>query len=557
MNKPESETMSDATDPPLDQHTRSSTDAASDSASQAGPEKQAASGKTDVAKSIRTRKLGWTYGVVGLLCLVSGLAAGQLLPTDWTRSVVFGDAAMDELAIEPEAEDGLMQADVFDVTLAAQKTIGLEIGLPTIGNYAEQISIPAVVRERPAISNLQASSKLAGIVRKIYVDVGQSVREGDRLMDLELIGDSLAESQSMLLDASKQLEIVQAEIARIAPIADNGGVARKNLLEKQYEEKRLLSLLEAKRQELVVKGFSEEQLASIRTQGQLVRVLTICVPEGIRPTKSTLFGSRSGVERGSSLSLDSGAAIGSRVRSQGELSRSPQVFPVSMSSDDPWVYSIETLRTSPGAVVSPGEPLCDLAFHETLLLEGQAYDRDLPVLTELLQSGVGVSVVLGSDDAPEYQDRVPILYLDNHIDPVTKTVRFYLELKNSVTSETRNDQGYLFRSWKYRPSQRGHVMLDAKRWENELLVPADAVVKDGVEHIVFKHLGRHRPLDEAAHSEFQKLSVTVLYSDRRTAVLKSGGDLDRDDEIALNNAYMLQMQMSQSNSGGGHHHHDH
>lgn len=476
---------------------------------------------------------------MGLFLL--GLVIGVFIPFPAIRNWV----AVSLSLVEPEeaAEDESAEGDtnIFDVTLAAQDTMGLRRGSPQRGDFTQRISLPAIVRERPAVSNLQAASKLAGIVRRIYVDVGQSVREGDRLVDLELADDALVEIQADLLDTTKQLEILQAEIARIEPIANVGGTARKNLLEKRYEEKRLRAMFDARRQELLVKGFSDEQLTSIMQDGRLVRLITVRVPEGIQPDSSLTIG------------LD--GAGPSSVPPTNQLRTPAQT--VSVISDDPFVYSIEELHLSPGAMALAGQPLCDLAYHETLLLEGQAYEKDLPVLNHLIQTGQGVTVQMGSDETPEILDNVPILYLDNHIDPSTQSVRFYLELDNSVISESKNRMGAIFRSWKYRPEQRGHVQLPARVWEDKLILPADAIAQDGLDHVVFRHLGEHRPASEPAHSEFQMVPVQVLYKDRLQAVVETGSYLKGTDEIALNNAYMLLLQMNKADGGGGHHHHDH
>lgn len=473
---------------------------------------------------------------------VVGVLTGSLVRSEKLVSTLFGDASATTGNPETQPENHAHEAGeraeeglpIFDVTEAARQTIGLEIGQPVMGDYQQRVSLPAIVRERPAVSNLQAASKLAGIVTKIYVSIGQSVREGDPLFELELTGETLAEAQSTLLDASKRLEIVRQEIQRIRPVASAGGLARKNLLEKEYEERRLLATIDTKQQELLLRGFSAKQLESIVADGRLVRTHTIRVPVGLQPKGATP------TER---LSLT--------AESQ------EQERPVVSLSDDPWVYSIEKVFVNPGSMVEAGEPLCDLAYHEILLLEGQAYERDLPVLNHLFQAGQGLTIEMGTDDNPEFYDDVSILYLDNHIDPESQTVRVFLELQNVVTSEISDPSGALFRTWKYRPSQRGHVLLPDKQWEDKLVLPSDAVAEDGLDRVVFKHLGYHEPADEAAHHEFTPVPVSVLFQDRRHSVVEAGKELQAEDQIALNQAYLLLLQMNKGDGGGGHHHHDH
>ena len=481
------------------------------------------------------KRVDWRIWLIPSLTLLIGLTIGAAIDPAQLRSKIWAllsSNAGDSEILDEEEADASESAPIFDVSLAAQASIGLQIGQPTLGNYQELVSVPAVVRERPAVSNLQASSKLSGIVRKIFVHLGQSVREGDELIELELTDDRLAQSQAALLESSKQLEIVLAELARIAPIAEAGGVARKNYLEKDYDRRRLEALVETRQQELLVKGFSGEQIARIRQSGQLVRSMTIRVPEGIQPDSP----------------LDSNRQT---------RSNAPSVRHVSFQTPDTWVYSIEELNVSPGSMVIAGQPLCDLAYHATLLLEGQAYEEDIPTLTNLLQNGQGVTISMGSDDDPLEIERVPILFMDNHVAEDSQTIRFFMELENAVTSETKSSDGSLFRSWLFRPSQRGHVLLPRNEWSDKILLPADAVAKDGLDSIAFRHLGKHYPDTEPAHSEFEKVVVQVLHEDRRMVVVETGGDLSANDEVALNAAYLLLLQMQKGSGGGGHHHHDH
>lgn len=474
--------------------------------------------------------------------LALGIAIGLCIPFQQLRDFVVGTS--DSVAEEEHHHDHA-EEEGFDVTVAAQKTLGLVRERPTIGDYSQQISLPAIVRERPAVSNLHASSKLDGIVRKIYVAEGQSVQEGDPLVDLELTGESLASSQSILLDSIKQLEIVRSSIERLSPIAKQGGVPRKDLIEQQNEQKRLQALIESKRQELLVQGFSQSEIDSIENDGKLIRMMTIRVPDGIRPQGIFEPPAQPKEDRFSQIS---GSSQTSSIAAK----------PVSASTDDPWVYSIEKLYVSPGSMTKAGESLCDLSFHETLLLEGQAYESDLSILTRLMQSGEGVTVQMGSDDNPSFYDGTPILYLDNHIDPDLQVIRFYLELENTVTAETKNQYGERFRSWKFRPEQRGHVLLPSKKWEGKFVLPSEAVAKDGLDHIVFAISKVHIHPGEPAHSVATPIRVTLLYEDRRTAVVATDGDLSEDEFIAMNNAYMLLLQMNNAAGGVGHSHdHEH
>lgn len=509
------------------------------------------------------RNVNWNAVGLAASYVVIGTAIGIFIPYNELRMYLHGTSReMGSTADEDHADEHeheghdheAAEGELFDITLAAQQTLGLERGTPELSDFVQHISLPAMVRERPAVSNLHASSKIDGIVRKIYVSEGQSVREGDPLVELELTGESLASSQSVLLDSLNQLEIATSNLERLAPIANQGGVPRKDWIEQRNEQKRLRSIVESKRQELLVQGFDPVDIDRIEKDGKLLRTITIRVPEGIRP--ESMNDPARELRQQMAIGTQSDNSIGTDDVSPIDDDLNP--LAVSSTSKDPWVYSIEKLYVYPGTMTTAGEALCDLAFHETLLLEGQAFERDLPTLTRLMQSGEGVRVQMGSDESPVFYDDIPIIYLDNHIDPESQVVRFYMELVNDVSAETKNQSGALFRSWKFRPAQRGHVLLPEKSWKNNFVLPAEAVASDGLDRIVFELSKVHRPKNEPAHCEVQPIRVAVLYEDRRHVVVRSDGELTADTEIAMNNAYMLLLQMNSAAGGGGHtHDHEH
>ena len=411
---------------------------------------------------------------------------------------------------------------VFDVSIAAQKTYGLEIKKVELSDYTQAVRVPAFVREQPAVSNLQASCQMHGVIRRIFVQVGQSVREGDPLVELQLTGDDLATAQSVLLDSVQQLAIIESEIQRLEPATREGGIAKKNLIEKQYEKQRTESVIESKRQELLVRGLSEDEVDGIISQRQLVRSVVVRVPTGIRPMSK------------------------------------PRQANAENPSDD-WVYSVEELHTGPGAVLTAGATICDLAYHEILQVEGQAYERDLPLLTELIGEQKPVSVMFGESANGQIIEGQKILFMDNHLDEETQTHRFYLRLLNSVTSENVSD-GHRFRTWKYNPGQRGHVRLPERVWSDRLVLPADAVAEDGIDHVIFQRVAEHDHFhgDEPPHSEFKRLVVKVDFRDSDTVVVDHLDQLKSRHYIAVNNAGMLLRAMNDSTGGGhGHDHHGH
>lgn len=502
------------------------------------------SGKAATTTSLKKSTARTERILLWLLLIGCGVITGLFVPQNGMRSVLAqwlnGGATA---TVEAEEDDSHEDPEgVFMVTIAAQQTYGVEVAKAKPGKYTQHISVPAFIRERPTVSNLRASSRLQGVVRRIFVQVGQSVREGDPLVELELTGDELASAQAVLLDSVQQLQILDDEIARLQPAAQAGGIAKKSLIEKQYELRRMKSVVESKRQELLVRGLTTTDVSGIIQNRQLVRTVVIRVPSGIRPENV-----------GKSTQLAPIDDNSFRLVSQ------RQALPTAKVAADEWVYSVEMMNVSPGSVLTAGADVCDLAYHETLLIEGQAYERDLSVLNDIIRDRRPVSVSVGESADPVVLEDFRILFMDNHVDNETQTYRFYIDVPNSVLTENIVESNQRFRTWRFKPGQRGHVRLPQKEWTDRLILPAEAVVQDGVDHVVFRELGQHFHEGEPPHSDFQKIVVKVDYEDQHTVVVDAQKQLKIFHKIAMNNADMLlrAMKAAAGGSGGGHDHHGH
>ncbi|MCP4508722.1 MAG: HlyD family efflux transporter periplasmic adaptor subunit [Fuerstiella sp.] len=477
-----------------------------------------------------------------LIAVAAGVVAGLLIPPNGVRSVAERWLLSDSRQVADDSTSGSdaeqdAHGGTFEVSIAAQKTYGLVVGKASRGSFTQHIDVPAFIRERPTVSNLQASSRMQGIVRRIFVQVGQSVRDGDPLIELELTGDELASAQSVLLDSVQQLQILDDEIARLEVAAEEGGIVLRSVIQKQYEQRRMKSVIEAKRQELLIRGLSVDDVSGIIKDKKLVRTVVIHVPMGIRPTND-----------GTTTQFHSDSNRHVRLVSEENAPATGE-----------WVYSIEAMNVSPGTVVNTGDAVCDLAYHETLLVEGQAYERDLPLLTHLINQRRAVTVQLGDSDTPELIHDLQILFMDNHVDNKTQTYRFYVEVPNTVLTENITAAGPRFRTWRFKPGQRGLVRLPQKEWSDRLVLPAEAVAEDGVDHVIFQQVAVHDHFhgDAPPHSEFRKIVVKVDFKDQHNVVVDAEGQLKSRHNIATNNADMLTRAMNDGEGGGGHAHHGH
>lgn len=456
--------------------------------------------------------------------LLLGIFVGLMIPQGGLRSVLI--TAVDRLAgvEQTEADEPRAPADDphgAEKIVLLSKTAALNLGLLTtrtkVSQYQSYRSVPAVIRERPAVSELQISSPYQGVVTKVFAVPGQAVRLNEPLFELRLTDEELARTQSELLDTIQKLDNVDVKINRLAELATRGGTAKREITMLQLDKKSLQSEQNTRRQQLLIHGFSETQVDEVIKTRQLIRTATIRVPESV-------------TDQPPASKTDSGA----------------------ISKPDEWAYTIEDLAISPGATVHPGTELCDVAWHASLYIEGQAFEDDVDLIRERMLARQAVPVELGADDNPIRISGSQILYIDNRVDDASQTFRFYLPLENEILGDTFDERKRRFRSWRFKPGQRGHVMLPEKVYDNCFALPARAVTEDGNDSIVFRRLHAH-----GADTEYEAVNVHVLYKDARITVVSADGDLKPGERIVENRAYQLLLTMKADEGGGGHDHHGH
>ena len=479
-------------------------------------------------------KLG-TLGLA-LVPLVIGLLVGLAVPVDFIRDRVAGslemaDAHEDDGHNHAGPPDAAGETDHVELTATSQQSMGLQTGRIAYQEYQSTFDLPAFVREIPGASDLHVSSRFAGLVKRVFISEGQTVRPGQPVLEIDLTGDLLATAQSELLDALQQISIVEQEITRLEPTVRSGGVANKTLIQKKYDRDLLAAKVETKSQELLVRGISQPQIDEMIGSKKLLRTVTITVPENLIPPQ-----------------LNAG----------GMLDHAPEAFVV------------ERLLAKPGTMTNVGDSICELSFHAVVVVEGQAYEKDLPRIRQAISDQVPLHISIGPDGLEEHIPHQRIAFLSNHVDAETNTYPFYLYLNNeSLVQTAYGDQDTNFISWKWKPGQRAHVEVPDQQFQKCVVIRAHALAIDGLNHYVFRwmessstttaHEDEPMEPEEDDHElldEYQAIEVVVRHMDRYHVVIEKGDRLNVGDRIAFNNAGQLLFAM-QAGSGGGHDHHDH
>ena len=156
-----------------------------------------------------------------------------------------------------------------------------------------------------------------------------------------------------------------------------------------------------------------------------------------------------------------------------------------------------------------------------------------------------------SGDTPLIRENLSILYSDNVIDPDSNTIRFYVPLANEILRDSKGSNGLTYRAWRFRPGQKAQLLVPVQHLTQRIVLPADAVVKEGADAYVFRANG----------SLLERVAVHVEFLDSREAVLANDRALFAGDVVATNQAYQLDLAFKKSqgaaSQGHGHEGHGH
>ncbi|TWT92868.1 hypothetical protein Pla108_40080 [Botrimarina colliarenosi] len=432
-----------------------------------------------------------------------------------------------------EGHDHVGHSDEASLELSEAAMANLGLGPETVrpidmSTFVRTVSVPAVVVERPGRSRLPVSAPLTGVVTHVHAVTGEAVPSGTLLFQLRLTHEELVNSQKEFLQTLGDLDVEQKEVARVEGVSASGAIAGKVLLERQYARDKLLASLASQREALRLHGLSVEQIQRIETERRLLTQLRLYAP---------IIDDHDHDEDSPDEMRLSGVAPVSQAAfvEEGPLA-APE--PLEHAGHGPPLV-IQSLSVHKGETVDIGEVLCVLADYAQLYIEGQAFESDGAAIAEAKRRGWRATATVENAGKERDVTGLPIAYLANEIDPKSRTLPFYVELPNEVTDDTENDRGQRFVTWRYRPGQRMQLQVPVEEWTDQIVLPTDAVVKEGPDSFVFVQNGDH----------FDRIAVHERYRDRKSVVVANDGAVFPGDTVALTGAH--QMQLALKNKAGG------
>jgi multidrug efflux pump subunit AcrA (membrane-fusion protein) len=404
-------------------------------------------------------------------------------------------------------------ANSLELSKQARLNLGLtpdQIKPVVLQSYERSFMVPGIVAERPGRTRIQVSAPLTGVVTAVHVSPGQSVAPGALLFEMRLTHEDLVQAQVEFLKTISELDVEQREAERLKPLVDRGVVPATMFREREYAADKLRALLDAQREALKLHGLSQAQVDEITKNRRLLREVQVVAPSSSVGTPEELRLSGDGTQ------------------------------PVAYFEESPPLLLVQSLLVHKGQSLTAGETMCVLSDYSELYIEGAAFDQDAPALNQAAAKGWSVAALIQNPSGPAtVVEGLKIAYVANEIDVDSRTLHFYVGLKNELLTPPVDASGPQFVNWRFRPGQRLQLRIPVETFEKQIVLPVDAVARDGAEQYVFVENGNH----------FDRIPVHVKYRDQSSVVIAADGALFPGDRVAQRGAH--QMQMALKNKSGG------
>ncbi|GAA5508485.1 efflux RND transporter periplasmic adaptor subunit [Novipirellula caenicola] len=421
---------------------------------------------------------------------------------------------------------GAAEVTSLELTPQARMNLGLTpkfLRPVELSNYRRSITVPAVVVAKPGRSSIVVSSPLNGVVTHVHAVTGEAVTPGDLLFEVRLTYEDLVETQTAYLKTISELEVENREIARLEDATRSGAISGKQLLERRYAKEKLEAFAKSQREALRLHGLSDRQIDAIARDGKLMGDLQIMAPD-----------------------VDSHSEDEELHLSQVSLRPVSYTKPLLMPQDvggnrsNKKLLVVDDLSVHKGQAITAGDKLCSLSDYTQLFIEGKAFENDIAAISNAAQQGWKVDAVFSGSMGQEVVRGLKLVFVSNSIDSDSRTLSLFVELPNQMMRDVTNDEGQRFVSWKYRIGQRLELRVPVEQWENQIVLPVEAVVKEGADWFVFQQNGK----------TFTRVPVHVRHRGQDVVVIANDGSIFPGDVIAQKAAHQMQMAIKNKSGGG-------
>lgn len=377
----------------------------------------------------------------------------------------------------------------------ARKNLGLVSKPVQPQTYWRKIVVPGVITDRPGISDRGVVAPVTGIVTKIHRYPGDTVPPNSPLFSLRLVSESLHASQLELFKATKEIEIALQQRQRLDGLTTDGAIPKSRIIEIDNQIKRMEVNVQAYRQDLASRGLPPDRIEAA-AKGEFVTEIVVRAPDET-PLKVADV----------------------------TLTAANDAEPKKLFN-----FELHQLKVELGQQVEAGTVLCLLADHRALMIEGQGFKKDLPLLQKAAREHYPIQVafeVSESGDWPPVPRELQIHHVANLIDTESRTFAFFLPVENQFQSYMQNGEQRLV--WRFRPGDRVRLSVAVDKIDNVFVLPQAALVREGPEAFVFRQNG----------DLFDRIAVHLLHEDSDSVVVASDGALKPNFYVAQNSAASL------------------
>ncbi|MBL8816927.1 MAG: efflux RND transporter periplasmic adaptor subunit [Planctomyces sp.] len=407
----------------------------------------------------------------------------------------------------------------LELSAAARRNLGLtpEYLQPVrLSTYRKTITVPAIVAGRPGRTEVEVSTPLTGVVTHVHAVAGEAVTPGTLLFEIRLTHEELVTAQTEFLRTLGELDVEKLEITRLEAISESGAISARTLLDRKYSRDKLEANIRAQREALKLHGLSDRQIDEIAQEKRLLRSLLVVAPETDEHDHEE------------------------ELKLSGETVIPVSYHQIDEAHADTNPLIVGELAVRKGQAVAAGDKLCVVSDLENLFIEGHAFEQDGPAITQAIDKQWTITAVFPGSDGDQIVSDLPLVYIDTEVDLNSRSLSFFVDLPNTKTRDVKNSQGQRFVSWKYRPGQRLQLQVPVEEWPDQIVVPVDAVIREGADWYVFQQNGGH----------FDRLAVHVKHRDQRFAVIANDGAIFPGDVIALRSAHQMQMALKNKSGAG-------
>ena len=239
---------------------------------------------------------GWGRGlrrVLAAILLIAVGAAGATLVlrySERSRAPAVALPAASASAPSPAAPAASEPAGDVEVILTPEAVTraGLKTAQVSASASAASVTVPGSVMAN-AYREVKVTPIVGGIVTKVHVELGATVRRGMPLVTL--VSAELADAQTKYLSMAAMFNADHRKLQRTQELVEIGAASRQELEEITAVHESHATEIEAARQRLLILGLTPEQVGTLTSPSQIVSNIVVPAPiDGVITARSANLG---------------------------------------------------------------------------------------------------------------------------------------------------------------------------------------------------------------------------------------------------------------------------